>query len=159
LAKILFISGQSGEQAVLSAGGVTSSVGTAEKGTTNTALAQLNGTTGFIQSIDHQKGLVHVQFYNLDTATLDMWVVPVGFLKQPSKIGQRPFLSITSCEQLQNMCSGIALKLANVYARRIILALLEHCNLNGLEGPITVTDVRPTALFCSVLFCSVWALH
>jgi hypothetical protein len=103
-------------------------------------LEALVGRTGIVRAVEHQKGLVLVEFYAAESATLEEWWLPLTALKKPTKLVHRPYGSVTSTDELIASLSLTASKLANVYARRIVITLLQHCELSLNDGPIKIQD-------------------
>eukprot|EP01122_Echinamoeba_exundans_P001572 TRINITY_DN115_c0_g1_i2.p1 TRINITY_DN115_c0_g1~~TRINITY_DN115_c0_g1_i2.p1 ORF type:complete len:3572 (-),score=989.42 TRINITY_DN115_c0_g1_i2:58-10773(-) len=85
------------------------------------------GAVGVVKAVQPQKQLVLVECYNSELAILEHWWVPVQALQKPAKAdSQQSWSKLASVEQIQQQLTSIAAKLANVYARRVVISLIKN---------------------------------
>jgi hypothetical protein len=93
------------------------------------------GQRGVVKSIDYKENLVLLQFYNAELAQYEEWWLPLQILNKPDKPPMyRPYQSIRSIDQLTQMIVETEAKLANNYARRVALTILEYTAFSRLEN-------------------------
>eukprot|EP01125_Pyxidicula_operculata_P017974 TRINITY_DN635_c0_g1_i7.p1 TRINITY_DN635_c0_g1~~TRINITY_DN635_c0_g1_i7.p1 ORF type:complete len:2560 (+),score=862.47 TRINITY_DN635_c0_g1_i7:2323-10002(+) len=106
------------------------------------------GRSGMVKAIDQSQQLVLVCFYSGEIARLEQWWYPLSVLQQQSKptnIESPLSFSLTLADedvgQVAQKVSESQEKVANVYARKLVLLLLKHSSLTLEQPPLPVLDV------------------
>eukprot|EP01116_Phalansterium_solitarium_P025544 TRINITY_DN981_c0_g3_i2.p1 TRINITY_DN981_c0_g3~~TRINITY_DN981_c0_g3_i2.p1 ORF type:complete len:4579 (-),score=1632.50 TRINITY_DN981_c0_g3_i2:159-12473(-) len=103
------------------------------------------GRTGIVKSVDHQNGLVLVQFYNADVAMLTEWWYPVRLLERPEHASGVPLEDLSDIDAAKRRVETTATQLQQIWARQLLLSLLQNSPL-GFEdeqAPLAVKDILP----------------
>jgi len=98
------------------------------------------GRTGMVRAVDHQNGLILIQFYDPETAELNEWWYPIRVLEKPDKFVQPAFLDLQE-DALQTKITESQNQLVSIFARKSVLSLLYHSGLTIVEGPLIVRDM------------------
>lgn len=113
------------------------------------------GAIGLVKAVQPQAQKALVEMYNPELAALEHWWIPVQALQKPTKTeAQHPWSKLSAADQIQQMLSTIATKLANVYARRIVISLIKNKAPLSFSSPSSGISVPDALNLCASEFLS-----
>jgi len=98
------------------------------------------GQTGTVKGVDHQAGMVLLQFYNGEMSALTEWWYPVKMLEKAERhAGDRTVQGLNRTE-VENRLGDVSIELIHLYARKAVLSLVLHSPIH-MNGSLNVENV------------------